>query len=1563
MNVQLRSACGTEELLESARAALAEMRQTCAVAPDVPAYTEAATALADAIDAAPGDPPSDLAAICHEFVDLARIPALRRAAYGTDHADPWINAVVRLIERSNFTVGRMFRARAAQYPDKTLFVVPNGEQVTEYSWRQVSELTGSLAGGILSVVGSDAAVALYTPNRIEGALIDLGCLTNGIFNAVVPANSVVEQVEQIVVESQARMLVVSGTNHLQNALSIASAVSGLECVVTLDEVPKVPGIRMLTYRELLDAGRQVPASQLDERLAKVRSADVASTMYTSGTTGKPKGIKFSHLNLVSKRYARAAALPDLDEEQVFLCYLPLYHTFGRWLEMLGCVHLAATYVMAENPSTETLIAHMQQFRPTAMISVPKKWQNIYDRVCSGDESPDDPSQVRRNVERLTGGRLAWGLSAAGRLDPEVFQFFQRNGVELLSGYGMTEATGGITMTPPGGYVRESIGKPLPAIEIDLGRDGELRLRGPYVTDGYVDPQDTAGSFRDGWLHTGDIVRQDEKGYLWHVDRKKDIYKNASGRTVAPQRIEALFGDFPEVSRVFAVGDGREYITLLIRPDFDCTEVALREMNPAELAEYFRGLVVSCNRFLAPFERVVNFALLDRDFSRDLNELTFKGSFRRSAVEENFRSVIDPMYVSTAIERQVDGLTVKVPVAFLQHLGATEAGTRMTAEGLEFRAVGKTLRIRRDPDAGDRVWVGNCCYHTPSANLNLDEWLRLPELWVGNAELLDTTGEDILLWSLASSEQATRAKMVAVSPPHIGVDERVERLQPAGRSVASLLTIHTAAVWLSTGSTSLGPTAIAHLEKTLALGLARHAALATRVLHLAAQHPDADMRSQAFAALYEHQSERNIEETARVFCASRRGFLGRAARAKLVELSIRPGRWQGLSRHLTNLRQQPADSRDPQDLDFALDLLDDLSRVPDHDWTLYAEICRELVGWMLAPLPEAGRARVARIFDDLTSRFRQWLGPVSETAADPDTGQSYTWADTLRFEDGIAPDDLRRIARAVAKTALVREAVWLFCDHRLVDLDDLAPGGIWVSMLTARFGRSMYRVTIRFRSQERCEFALFVRGAASATRFRTELGLMGMAAYDPRGVPLTARPGGYWPEFGVASGQFVREECLDDLVRAMHDHPDREVRQRLKDSWRHLCWSALAAAFELYRRTDHRWIMTGGLHRQVSVPLDDFDTSTHILSAAGSRRFHSSLMTLLRLKSGFLDLMCFKYPALAEGTSPEVILDAALESLGQADGLDFLRRARAEVARISQPAEEVVAFDRMIGEYIARIENAGYTPRAAHFAIARYMAWAEEVPHAAAHARAAALRELQSSYDLDAVFRRFPGSRLRLFAETVLRTVPAEDRRTIERSIRQLQDGNEPKAALAKLYADLHDLLDSHDLRYFLTRAAYPHLDLDEKAELVTISGAGADRLELVTQHTDRTGCELRIRPVANAREVDVLHRVFFLTGLGGVYRSSDQMLVLVDQDDYVIGGISYVRRTPTHVLLDKVAVRDRFRGNGLGRLLLGEFVRRLQAEGVSVVSAEFIRKDLLEQFGFKPNPRYAGIVLPLRITS
>jgi hypothetical protein len=236
----------------------------------------------------------------------------------------------------------------------------------------------------------------------------------------------------------------------------------------------------------------------------------------------------------------------------------------------------------------------------------------------------------------------------------------------------------------------------------------------------------------GWFPTGDLMEQDEDGFIRMVDRKKEIYKNINGQTIAPQKIENLFRDFDSVGRIFLVGDHRAYNTALIYPNPEDDALDLEALSPEELKGHFRSLVVSANSFLAPFERIVDFAVIDRDFDAEQGELTAKGTFRRKTIESAFADEIRLLYRRRRLS--VGGVEVIVPNWFFQVLGITTQELRVGDDALYLSSLGTSLTIRDEGE--DVVRIGSVFYRPGGRAINLGHLLSTPLLWVGNDELVN-----------------------------------------------------------------------------------------------------------------------------------------------------------------------------------------------------------------------------------------------------------------------------------------------------------------------------------------------------------------------------------------------------------------------------------------------------------------------------------------------------------------------------------------------------------------------------------------------------------------------------------------------------------------------------------------------------------------------------------------------------------------------------------------------------------------------------------------------------------
>ena len=1480
-----------------------------------------------------------------DVLDLLRRSAVLRRI-PADERESWAATILELVERSHLTVGPLLRMRAETYGSKPLFQASTFDGTRSYSWRQTAARVETLARGLLALLekSDDPVVAILSENRIEVVWTDLACLVSGVTNVPIPANATETDVAFILNHCGAGTVVVSGGEQLRKIVKARESVPRLEHIVVID-AEAVDGSDMTTLDAVAALSSKVAPAELERRSLEVRIDDRATIMYSSGTTGTPKGIQFSQRNLIFKRFARALALPEIGDSDVFLCYLPLFHTFGRFFEMMGCIFWGATYCFLDSPSVEALIDLMRRFRPTVFISVPRKWIQLHEAITAiahPDRASDE--EILEATRDVTGGRLRWGLSAAGHLDSEIFRFFQLQGTELMSGFGMTEATGGISMTPPGGYRDNSLGAPLPGIECRLAEDGELVIRGPYVMIGYLDPPDGEVSFDDdGWFHTGDLMEQGPDCFLRLIDRKKEIYKNVKGETIAPQRIENLFRDFESVGRVFLVGDHRAYNTALIYPHLEYRKRNLEGLEPAAVKDHFRSLVVSVNKFLAPFERIVDFAIIDRDLDPDRGELTPKGTPRRKTVEANFTEVIQLLYRRT--DFRVGGVELTVPNWLFQALGVTAQDIEVEDDRIRLRTSGATIVIRGEKD--NRARIGSCVYQDRPGPAAFGDILTTPRLWLGNEQLVDFVGID--LRANVRPRTGEELQWVACVEPPTEIETLRQTLDDArNRPEHDLMDLHAAARAIHADEKTADK-AVRLLETVLSEEEGPLAEPARLLLSRTAASPSIEVRRNAFQVLAQSEKDSRFPKVLERFLAAPGLLLDGETRGLLCERDLSDAKIVAI--------QQAAgaaaldETEDPAAGERTASLLRLLAEYGAAHPTQYRKLRAFLVQTLVAADRDDVREAAGAAADALRDGFRLWLGPPQRIAVDPETGHEYRWQDVVAFDTDVPDDDRRRLLAAIRGTSFLREAVFLFSKGTTVRLSDIPPGGVWIRHLGTSHGKSVYRVTVQTRHQESYDVALNVNRDLAPEDVQEEIQWLILCGESAGREPLLENFGGYWEEQDLWSEEFVPGQTLDLALRRLSRREHEAERFRL--TWPFWAWSAMSAYVDFWNRTGMRQEISDPGTSSVIVPTHDYLTGARIVSVSARRPVSGLIPMVLAFRSRLVEPVESEYPALAGIVGWDVIFSSVLEVVGEDEGIKMFLGAIAE-----QGDDVPEEMRRALDHFLSGVEVRGFLPMRLFFAAKRYRRWSRLTGEPTPSARARTMQELWDTYGLRRLTHDYPESRVRFFRETVLHDAPEPLLEGLEEIIGKMRRREMVADDLVDAVADLRARMNLEaDDDYFLARLPFPHLKPEDAAGYVQADLGGRHQSEMVVSVEDHEGNPFRIRHALNPKEVGRLHRLFLDVNLDIRFRPEHQYLVAISERGQLIGGVFYdVEPESDTAHLEKIVVANRYQRKGVASGLMNELFNRLRAAGVKTVTTGFYRPEYFYTYGFAIEKRYAGLV-------
>jgi len=591
------------------------------------------------------------------------------------------------------TLSDLFHKRLALSSQEESYRIKKQGTWTPTTWGEFGARVEALSAGMLDlgVTRGDtvAILAETTPQwcEIDMATIDIGAMNLGIYQTLLA-----DQIAFILKDSGAKVLFVMGEDLFERVHTLLNTLPTLEAIVVWNHKP-VPEEGVLELESLATRGStrlQTEPSLVEDARAKVQPTDQALAVYTSGTTGQPKGVPLTHINILSSLRAGERLVEEVSAEDITLSFLPMAHVAEHVPGFFGRINLGLRTAYCD--SYDTVLEDLKEIRPTYFGAVPRIFEKMYGRIHEEVAKANPRRQaiffwakalaqrraqaemsgiplplksrigwaianklIYQRIRAVFGGRVKAFVTGSAPIQLEILEFFFGMGMKIIEVYGLSEATA-ISFANRLDDIRlGTVGKAIPGVEYRVAEDGEILVKGPTVFEGYLNlPKENNQVFdSDGFLRTGDIGVIDAEGYLRITDRKKNLIKSAGGKYVAPARIEALVKEEPLVSQVYVHGDRKPYVVALLTLDeqeairvadeLGCTASELPH-HPSVQAR-MGAAVERANQRLARFEQIKKHVVLQEDFSIDEATLTPTMKLRRRTIEDKYAQQIEALYAA------------------------------------------------------------------------------------------------------------------------------------------------------------------------------------------------------------------------------------------------------------------------------------------------------------------------------------------------------------------------------------------------------------------------------------------------------------------------------------------------------------------------------------------------------------------------------------------------------------------------------------------------------------------------------------------------------------------------------------------------------------------------------------------------------------------------------------------------------------------------------------------------------------------------------------------------------
>ncbi len=1464
-----------------------------------------------------------------------------------DLKDNLINLIFKTLQKTDYGLKTMFEQRVSEHPDKVLFKGTRKSKIFEWTYRQTFNYMKEIAAFIYTLKPYNPRVAIFSQNRPESAISDLACLSYDIFNTPLNIHFNEEILNYIFKKLDINIVITDSPERLKIINSVKKSLNN-NIIIIVTEANSSKFLQADYY--LSQESKKISLKEADKILHNRKKKplnQVATTMFTSGSTGMPKGVSFSMYNIISKRFARALALPQVGNSEKMICYLPLFHTFGRYLELTGSIFWGGTYVFAGNSSSDTLRSLFPKENPTGFISVPVRWTQLYESCIDSFKGTENKKEQDKIIRNITGNNLHWGLSAAGYLDPKIFRFFHKHGISLNSGFGMTEATGGITMTPPDDYKENSTGIPLPGIQTRLKENGELEIKGHYIAKYLEDagPDDIIlyPDTEDYWLSTGDIFKIYKNGHHEIIDRVKDIYKNSKGQTIAPLKIEKKFTGVPGIKQTFLVGDGKPYNVLLIVPDKDDPVFKISEKKK-NINEYYHQIVMTANKDSAPYERVINFSILEREFKKEKGELTPKGSFKRKIIETNFKELITELYKSNHIKFKYKDYEISIPRWFYRDLGILETDIIKTKNGLFNKADNKHLRIQQS-NKNRTLTIGDLNYTITGNYIDLGRLIRQPKLWIGNPELINFSpckeSYDI---SLKNFEP-----QICIPETNAKTYKSYDIEHLPGMNDFDLVLLNQLISETLHCEPKKALESLQKIEQLFPEYEKNKAEIIRKRLEALACHKNEKLRIEAYRILLSKDPEPNFENLLPAFINSGKTFLNEESINSLAKNSFSLRQLDVFRKRMHQYRTKlnwPADKNTIKQFDNIFKLL--LKFGINHP-KYYKSLRAEFASWILLKKDPVISKKTKKYFYELYENFEKYVnkrtGKISEKE----------WNEKLIFDDVITNDDKKELIEKLASSNTLKQAVYIIYDDFNFNLNKVPKTGMWVSAIKSYRNTKHYRMSINTVKGKHYNLHITIDShLKTSDGLETLYHQIALGGY-PFKMPAVSIFGCANPKKNISVSSYLSMLTAWDKIRTIAE-VQASGHFEQTNTWRKIYIRSISAFYKAWDYSNKE-ILPGVISpNNAALPENDFSDNALVISLSNKRYTNNIKDIFLAVYHNFYKQVFAHYPILKRFIKTRWIFHSCIEALGKEKGLSVLKQLLNELKLISEPNNNEKIITDALSKYFKTFRNREYLPLALFNAADRYDNWSNRNSDSTPAAKQQTISELYDLYGL----KKYPEIvRYHFYRQTYFKNADKSVQNTFDNLLNKMtNDKNLLPIQLTEL-SDLQSALTNKIDNKIFEKMVFPGIKRNQNINILTVGDKEEEQVIVKSVLKDKDKIEYTMRETLEAQEVGLLYKLFYKENYPKEISKPDKHFIVIDSNEQLIGGLCYKELEKNIVLIDGMAVTSVLHGKGIGSAMMEDFFTRMKVKGIKTIKAHFLFGNYYLKHNFVIDKKWGALVKEL----